>query len=256
MRQERPVFQWALAITVITFSVLYFLKPFTIEHGQTLVGGLRVASYALWAGGLFWGLESLVRPAWDRRFGLVLPWYAIMITVFVLGIFFLKNAWQHFRFVSWEQLGLVTVRVLAITGVLGLVLAFAKKLLMPGASQKVHLLSADVNPEQLIITAGNLIALTHEKNYTTIHYLEDGVYHTRLLRGSLKYFASQLPGRMVQTHRAAIINTDFIQEVTGNSQGKTVYLRYIEHPLLVTRTHLKAFDQRLSARKPFLSAQY
>ena len=83
MRQERPVFQWAVAITVITFSVLYFLKPFTIEHGQTLVGGLRVASYALWAGGLFWLLEALVRPVWDRRFASSIPWYALMIMVFI-----------------------------------------------------------------------------------------------------------------------------------------------------------------------------
>ncbi len=256
MRQERPVFQWAVAITVITFSVLYFLKPFTIEHGQTLVGGLRVASYALWAGGLFWLLEALVRPVWDRRFASSIPWYALMIMVFILGIFFLKNAWQHFRFVNWEELGLVTVRVLAITGVLGLVLAFAKKLLKPGASQKIHLLSADVNPEQLIIAAGNLIALTHDRNYTTIHYLEGSNYRSRLLRGSLTYFARQLPDRMIRVHRAAIINTDFIQEVTGNSQGKTVYLQHLPDPFLVTRTHLSAFDQRISARKSFLSAQY
>lgn len=102
--------------------------------------------------------------------------------------------------------------------------------------------------EVLRLKPQQLIALQSEGNYVKVIVGTAGKQKSRLLRGSLSGIEEQLKENpsLRRVHRTAIINTANILELKGDSQGGRVWLKGMDSPLPVSRSHIRSLRQRIS----------
>jgi len=80
-----------------------------------------------------------------------------------------------------------------------------------------------------------------DNNYTTIHFLNDDLFQTQLLRVSLKKVETQLEPfpEIIRCHRSYIINKTKIQKVSGNARSLNVQLENYTSLIPVSRSFSK-----------------
>lgn len=86
-------------------------------------------------------------------------------------------------------------------------------------------LKGDTSKDYLELEIGQLLFAQAEGNYSTIHYQENGVLQTKLLRVSLKNLASQLEQNpsILRCHRSFIINKNNITHLSGNARSCNIH---------------------------------
>ena len=111
----------------------------------------------------------------------------------------------------------------------------------------------DVSKEGLITLAGSTKELITAKpedifymeatgNYVNVHYKRDNKITYKLLRVTIRQVEEMLQHHpiFVRCHRAFIVNTNKIYNVTGNAQGYKLTLYDILEEIPVSRTYLKS----------------
>lgn len=91
----------------------------------------------------------------------------------------------------------------------------------------------------------DLLYISADGNYVDVLINKDGVIQKEVLRATLKEIAEQLNDQeqLVRTHRAYLVNTAQVSEVTGNASGYKLKLKGLgDLSVPVSRKRIAAFD--------------
>jgi hypothetical protein len=93
----------------------------------------------------------------------------------------------------------------------------------------------------------NILYIEATGNYVNVHYKQDGKLTCKLLRTTIRQIEETLQQEpaFVRCHRTYIVNTGWIDRVTGNAQGYKLYLRDTSEEIPVSRTYLNAIKDIL-----------
>lgn len=107
---------------------------------------------------------------------------------------------------------------------------------------------------QISISSGNKIYtfnpfqvafIEAEGNYVNVVSQLDGEIQSILIRNTLKNIQESFNyEHLFKCHRAFIVNLNFIEKVSGNSQGYTLELKNTTKQLPVSRSYIKTFKER------------
>ncbi len=110
------------------------------------------------------------------------------------------------------------------------------------------LLRAQITSDNFILKASSLISARADGNYVEFFVL-DGENVTKIVkRITLSNAYEQLKKfEFIQkTHRAYLINSNYLEEVNGNAQGYQLKLKYLDFLVPVSRNHLKDFNRAMA----------
>ncbi|WP_206170501.1 LytTR family DNA-binding domain-containing protein [Flagellimonas maritima] len=227
--------------------VLLIFQPFDIKHGFTFTGIVRVLTYSIMTSIVYlsfdlWAAPILKKRKWNPFY--VTLWYSIVFICISISIFFIKNLWLKFTVYTlndyWTVLGKVSLITFALISIF--ILIYRLNLFKDKPSQ-IKLKSADTNPKYLQVQRNQILALSQEKNYTTIFYLSDNKFKKILLRGSLSHFQTQLSREMVRINRSYIINLDYVINLNLNAQGGVIKMKYFDGHLKLSKKFVKNIDE-------------
>lgn len=245
----------AILLFVITFFILFIFEPFgDITHGFILSGILRITSYALTTAVVFYCSERFLKPLFIKatKSSIYLPvyWYLIEIILVAVAIFFCRTLWVGFENTTLTSFFLVLYRVIVIaiiplTVIMLLIFNSNKDNFKP---PETILKSTDKNAEYLKLKTNTILYLKSDENYTSVFFNnEKQTIKSKILRGSLSHFESELSHPFVRIHRAFIVNLNAIKHIDVNSQGGTIALNSSEIELRVSRTYASNFKEQWNA---------
>ncbi len=86
-------------------------------------------------------------------------------------------------------------------------------------------------------------------NYATVKWVKNQEVFEKKIRNTLKDIEKQLHNQthIFKTHKAFIVNLNQVQEVSGNAQGYKLTLKTGASQVPVSRTYLKAFNDKMKA---------
>lgn len=98
--------------------------------------------------------------------------------------------------------------------------------------------------EKLLIPVKNLLYIVSNGNYVNFYLNEDGKITRKTLRNSLNDIEKQLIDfpHCIRTHRAFIVNMNFIINKKGNAQGYRLKLKGINEEVPVSRKKISEFN--------------
>ena len=88
-------------------------------------------------------------------------------------------------------------------------------------------------------------------NYSDIYTFAKASLEKKMVRTSLKELELQLSSypNILRTHRAYLVNTDYIQTVEGNAQGYVLQLSHLDDKIPVSRAKITDFNAHFSDRE-------
>lgn len=239
-------------ISLTTFLILFLLEPFgEVNHGYYLSGILRILSYAITSGAIFIFSELFLLPVILKsklnslRIGSVI-WNAALLLLVTTGMFICKNLWMNFSVFTFQDYGIMIYRVFSI-GIFPfafLIIYIQYTSRSENNPEEVIFTSNDQNPEHFKISVSNVIVITSEENYISIHYLKSGKLKKKLIRNSLTKISDDLDIPFIRVHRSHIVNMQNIQGIDGNSQGLTLTMNSCHIEFKVSRSYLSLFNDQ------------
>jgi len=123
--------------------------------------------------------------------------------------------------------------------------ALRSKLLKDNATDKITL-HGD-SRESLIVNPLDIMYVESVGNYLNIVYFNDSDLCQKRLRSSLKEIEDTLEAFpfMVHTHRAFLVNINFITQVTGNSAGYKISMFSTDRVLPVSKANVAMFREKI-----------
>lgn len=123
------------------------------------------------------------------------------------------------------------------------------KKLMEGKLQKGKLIhfESDYKKDNLSISPDALLLIKSADNYIEIYYQSEGILKKHLIRSSLKRADETVKdfNFLLQCHRTYIVNTNYIKEIEGNSQGYKLYFEMLDFPALVSQKYINRIKQNI-----------
>ena len=116
----------------------------------------------------------------------------------------------------------------------------------PQKEQLIHFKS-DYKKDNLSIFPSSIIAIKSADNYIEIHYKSKGLVKKQMIRSSLKKACETVRELdfILRCHRTFIVNTNYINEIEGNSQGYKLYIELLDFPVLVSQKYIKSFKDKI-----------
>jgi hypothetical protein len=110
------------------------------------------------------------------------------------------------------------------------------------------IIEAENPKDNFSLPAYNLLFITSADNYIEIHYMENGVEKTKLVRTTLKSarFNLRQYTAFYRCHRAWIVNLDRVESITGNSQGYKLIVENSAIKIPVSRNLNQELSQRIT----------
>ena len=101
--------------------------------------------------------------------------------------------------------------------------------------------------ESLTVNPLDVIYVESEGNYLSIVYLNDSELCQKRLRSSLKEVEETLEAYpfLVHTHRAFLVNINFITQVSGNSAGYKISMFSTDRVLPVSKANVPLFREKI-----------
>ncbi len=101
--------------------------------------------------------------------------------------------------------------------------------------------------DDFYLNTSDLIYAKSEGNYVEIYMEEQSDIVRNLVRIPLKDLERQLRKvpYIVKTHRSFLVNTRYIQNISGNAQGYKLQLKQCPDPVSVSRNMIPSFEQHL-----------
>lgn len=99
----------------------------------------------------------------------------------------------------------------------------------------------------LKIMPDNFLYAEVTKNYVTVYYFDKGKVASKSLRTTLANITESLQEtpQIIRCHRAFIINTDNVVDISGNSHGYQLTLKDIKTPIPVSRQYTQILKSKL-----------
>jgi hypothetical protein len=117
------------------------------------------------------------------------------------------------------------------------------------SSEKVILLSGTTK-KQLSVSPNSILYIETLGNYLVISYLDkDNQYQQSQIRATIKMIETKLKAYpfLMRTHRAFIVNTNYINSIEGNLQGFSLNLKHSKETIPVSRSYTKDIREKLEA---------
>lgn len=253
----------------VTFF-LFFFKPFgtTISPGAEWIYLKHCTAFGLVTLGVTVFVQAVCRlfpgifneDSWKT-------WKEILLNiVFIVLIGTANMVLAHFMyhaplgfqsFVRWQVL---TLAIGIFPTIFGAFLTLAKlQRKFAGEAAAIHphpgmhtqhkqvVLHGENQQERLVIDAADIAFLEAQDNYVQVHYLENGVQKSRLLRGTLRKmeeFLIDYPA-FFRCHRTFLVNFDRVEKVSGNAQGYRLHLGGFTETVPVSRSLNEEVKKRL-----------
>jgi LytTr DNA-binding domain len=110
----------------------------------------------------------------------------------------------------------------------------------------IHFVS-DYKKDDLSILPSSLVLIKSADNYIELYYEKNGEVKKQLIRCSLKR-ANEIVKEsdfIIRCHRTFIVNTNFITQIEGNSQGYKLYFEQLDFPVFVSQKYINEFKERI-----------
>lgn len=106
---------------------------------------------------------------------------------------------------------------------------------------------SEYKKDKLSIPPNNLILIKSADNYVEVYYKSENLVKKKMIRYSLKKVAETVSKYeyILRCHRTFIVNTNYITEITGNSQGYKLFLENLDFPIFVSRKYIASFKDRI-----------
>lgn len=107
---------------------------------------------------------------------------------------------------------------------------------------------SNAKAEDLEINLQDLIFVMADGNYVEFHLHREGKMNREIIRNTMNNVAEHLKDFdfIFRSHRAYMVNLNYIQESTGNAQGYQLKMKNSEAILPVSRTNLDRFNDVIS----------
>ncbi|MEQ9403739.1 MAG: LytTR family DNA-binding domain-containing protein [Cyclobacteriaceae bacterium] len=254
-----------LSTGIFVFLFLLFFQPFGVNNydpketitplffGAMLLIGLTISLLIAFN-------EFLIFPLVVRQYSRknMLIWTVWSVTWLSSGVFLLYNFlgnWHDFLWSSYFQFigNLAFVSSIPLSGILIYVHVRELKTSLNEAHSYSHraedgdrliVLSAENDKDQITIPLKYLIYLESEDNYIAIHYLKNDAIAKTLIRKSLKSVQEESHNPvLIRCHRSFMINLIHLQKIQGNRNKMKLYLNHTPHPLPVSRQYTEYIYQ-------------
>ncbi len=268
-----------LLASLIVASILYFFRPFGIEHfGNRLLRVCLVFGMITFITGLAYeiaifrltGLNHKEKEWTLMKWILSTSGLVLMIAIGnYIFIAFLVEEMQFEILPFFAMLGYTFLVALIPTAISGLItqnrllhknLNLASSLEREYHKKKyknfdVELTSNERN-QTLQFNSEELLFVEAMQNYVSIYLEKENGVERKLVRNSLKNTADQICNeQIIRCHRSYIINAQKISKITGNAQGLIVHLSE-ELRIPVSRTYVEKIKVLLNTSEELSIPQY
>jgi len=123
------------------------------------------------------------------------------------------------------------------------------KRLIESKQQKEQLIhfKSDYKKDNLSISPNSLIVIKSADNYIEVFYKSEDLVKKKIIRSSLNKACETVRELdfILRCHRTFIINTNYINEIEGNSQGYKLHFEVLDFPVMVSQKYIKTFKDRI-----------
>jgi hypothetical protein len=125
----------------------------------------------------------------------------------------------------------------------------AQPAIQPAVTPAMLHIKGDNQPETLQIEAANFLFAEASDNYTSIHYLQNGLPRQVLYRLTLKNLETQVAvaGGIFRCHKSYLVNLPQVAHISGNAQGYKLHLSDAAVEIPVSRSLNATIRQRLAS---------
>ncbi|NMM47608.1 LytTR family DNA-binding domain-containing protein [Marinigracilibium pacificum] len=118
----------------------------------------------------------------------------------------------------------------------------------PSNNSEVIRISGSNNNEEISFKQEDFILAQSQSNYVEISILDDNKeIQKHVIRTTLSSLIDQIPGAQ-QVHRSYLLNTSYIESISGNSRKGWVTANHIKGDIPVSPKHFKALKNHLQIR--------
>lgn len=116
----------------------------------------------------------------------------------------------------------------------------AKNVIENIASEKVKIFAQN-NKESIKIETKNLLYVTSQGNYASFFVKDNKEIKEKILRTTLTKIDNAFKDnpKIIRCHKSYIINTNYVEDITGNARGYLLSVKYIEATIPVSRNFSK-----------------
>jgi hypothetical protein len=116
----------------------------------------------------------------------------------------------------------------------------AKNVIENIASEKVKIFAQN-NKESIKIETKNLLYVTSQGNYASFFVKDNKEIKEKILRTTLTKIDNAFKDnpKIIRCHKSYIINTNYVEDITGNARGYLLSVKYIETTIPVSRNFSK-----------------
>jgi hypothetical protein len=270
----------SLLITVFVAAFLYIFRPFNFEDVIVIEAWKAAIIYGLIAG-MVCILVTKLMIAFAPDYTAEKNWNIgrqllflniILMCVTLVNLFFAYGFDTHdLRGQTFLQclrqdvvhtyaIGFFPVLIVTFVGFyirlkknLATVEALNKKIDASERTEKVEdirlVIPSNAKNEDLEINLKDLIFVMADGNYVEFHLRNKDKTSRKIIRNTMSNVAEQLDNFdfLFRSHRAYIVNLNYIQESSGNAQGYQLKMRNTEVVLPVSRTNLAEFKNVIGA---------
>jgi len=112
------------------------------------------------------------------------------------------------------------------------------------SSEKVNIEIQSDTDEVLVLDTSEFLYAEAMQNYTALFVYASGALRKEVLRLTLKRLEAQLSGySIIRCHRSYMVNKQHIEDISGNTQGLKLTLKYTETIVPVSRSYVRYFRQ-------------
>ncbi|MFI2742309.1 LytR/AlgR family response regulator transcription factor [Zhouia sp. PK063] len=261
----------AIAISFGVFLLLYSSDPFTVNLSEQRISyAFTCLVHALVVGIIYFSFFSVVRTfknnvVWTVKQEII----SIIILFIIIGVGeFLVRDFVYIKPDNWSVYYLLTE--VKNTFVLGILFSFIIIPINYNRLYRKHFKVAEVlnnhlNPKMATPSLENIaiktqlksddfeidpkkiIYITSDKNYLEIYVDREDTVQQLLKRITLKSMLAQLhkTNYLLQTHRSFVVNTHYINNISGNAQGYQLELNLVAMQIPVSRSFITNFNSQL-----------
>lgn len=242
----------------------YFLEPFTRNYSEhryaywiicVFHAGIVTTSYLIAA----LTLQLIGQPSvWRIRHEAIFT--MSVLTLLGIGNFLIRDLiydndnWRWYLFFEEMVHGYLagTLFYFMITQLNVRILAERNNPLKPDliSIQNDHIhIEAAVAADSFTVNMRNILCVKSDGNYAVFYLKSEDQVETRLIRQTMDKLEEQLSHRpeFLRTHRAYIVNIDFLISHQGNTAGYQLVIDHLDFKVPVSRSNVRKFEHSITA---------
>ncbi len=248
------------------FVFLFVFQPFELDaiaqHKVIIIAGYGVITFLTTSTFLLiqrWLFSEIGWTTWKQ-----VIFYVLLINTIACLNFVYTKAYnpslglEVYRFVFFTlSIGILPITFFSITKQIqldrkyvGHSLTINKKITatISSTDQSSQLQIKPTNQPTKNLDQENILFIESQGNYLCLHQMENGKITSHKTRGTITKILPKLDQKyFFKTHRAFIVNTRQIENVTGNAQGLKLIIKGTDQEVPVARNFVRDFKTRMTS---------